>query len=231
MTDTPFALPCTFPVTPVTPPAPDAAADAAVAAICDSAAAGGASEDLDLRELRRSLEDGEVVWQPHASETPQLESISEADAEEEAGTPVCSSLPMALATRSRGAGGAPAAAGDPEAPDAADATEAPGEEDGLAAEGGAAGDGGAGAAAVEGPGPPEGEEEARVAGAVQWPVYDSYLRAVGWPMVAAVLISLALMQVRCLCVLVAIQSAGCKRFQFGLLVSSAGRRLSLDCKM
>ncbi|GBF90620.1 hypothetical protein Rsub_03192 [Raphidocelis subcapitata] len=204
VTDTPFALPCTLPDAPETPPAPNAALDAAVAAISASAE-GAASEDLDPRELRRSLEDGEAVWQPHASETPQLESISEADGDEEVGASFASSLPEGLAARGRSAAAATAAAaaaaaaagGDPSEAAAAGAGEegpdADDEADGEAA--GAEGTAGSAAAAGGAEGPADQEEqEERVVGAVRWPVYESYLQAVGWPMVAAVLISLALMQ-------------------------------------
>jgi len=87
------------------------------------------------------------------------------------------------------------------------ATGAAAEEAAAAAAGGAADLAGASKAAGR-PGPaageaggqlaPEGEEEpeGREYGHVKWAVWGAYLRAVGWGMVAAVLVSLVLMQVR-----------------------------------
>ncbi len=178
------------------------------------------------------MEDGEAFWQPHASETPQLPSIEEADADDEE-----SPAGGAGAAATAGRAAAASAGGDATADDAnggrsADPVQRPnvlGEVPGSllsdAADGrrspASAAAAAAAAAAAEsddnggrdggkgGGGEGEGREEEaeveeeRVVGAVQWPVYRSYLKAVGWPMLVAVLLSLALMQVRALQVVIA----------------------------
>lgn len=162
------------------------------------------SEDLDPRDLVMSLEDGFAVWQPRASEVPELEGIQEESEEGSgsvaAGGSIGGSFGSRGPARAGGGGGGSRGRGGPGAPVLAAVLE--GESGGKRADAAsgradgkeAAVDAGEGAAGVEAKAEAEVEEE-RAAGAVGWSVCAAYLRAVGWPMVGAVLVSLALMQV------------------------------------
>ncbi|KIZ00669.1 hypothetical protein MNEG_7291, partial [Monoraphidium neglectum] len=172
-------------------PAPGCSADAEAVTLDDNlgrAPSSAADEDVDPRELRRAS-DGEVIWQPHASEAPQLESIQEAGEGDGDGDDAAAADAAASAF-------APATGGAGQPLDAAVAVVSANDGSKAAAEG--AVDGGDAEEKGDGEGregEEEEEEEERAAGAVKWPVYRAYLGAVGWPMVAAVVLSLGLMQV------------------------------------